>query len=140
MNKIIDVETVVGADARTVWDALTLPKHIVNWNFASPEWECPRADSDLRPGGRFNYRMQARAGGQGFDLAGTFDNIVPRKRLDYTLDDGRKVSTVILQDGDKTKVTTSFKAENTFSEEHQRAGWQSILDNMKKYIERGLKP
>ncbi len=135
MRENITVEARIRADGRRVWQSLTSPEHIVRWNRASDEWVCPRASNDLREGGRFNYRMEARDGSAGFDFEGTFNRVVPGVRLDYTLGDGRKVTTTLTPDKDGTTVTVTFQAEDVFTAAQQREGWQAILDNMKKYTE-----
>lgn len=135
MEKIkIGVEVSAGVDK--VWESYTLPEHIVNWNFASDDWCCPRAENDLKIGGKYNARMEAKDGSFGFDFTATYDNIEECKLISYTLDDGRKVITTFESSGDVTKVETVFEAENSNPIEMQRDGWQAILNNFKKHTEK----
>ncbi|HCN37898.1 MAG: SRPBCC family protein [Ignavibacteria bacterium] len=135
MEKIkIGVE--VNKDVAKVWESYTMPEHIVNWNFASDDWCCPRAENDLKVGGKYNARMEAKDGSFGFDFTATYDNIEEGKLISYSLDDGRKVITTFEYAGDKTKVETVFEAENSNPIEMQRDGWQAILNNFKKHTEK----
>lgn len=135
MEKIkISVE--VNKNVAKVWESYTMPEHIVNWNFASDDWCCPRAENDLKVGGKYNARMEAKDGSFGFDFTATYDNIEEGKLISYTLDDGRKVITTFENAGDKTKVETVFEAENSNPIEMQRDGWQAILNNFKKHTEK----
>ncbi len=132
---LITVEALVDAPADNVWTLWTEPKHIMQWNSASPDWHTPRAMSDLREGGTFTSRMEAKDGSMGFDFGGTYTKVVPAKKLEYTMGDGRTVSVSFDAQGNKTKVTEVFVAETQNPVEMQRSGWQSILDNFKKYAE-----
>ena len=87
----ITVSALIGKDVQEVWEAWTGPEHIRSWNFATEEWFCPRAENDLRTGGSFFSRMEARDGSAGFDFSGTYDEVVSDEKLGYTLEDGRKV-------------------------------------------------
>ncbi|TDH24567.1 activator of HSP90 ATPase [Segetibacter sp. 3557_3] len=119
-----------------VWEYYTKPEHITQWNFATDEWHCPSASNDMRVGGKYAARMEAKDGSFGFDFEATYDEVIDQKRLSYTLGDGRAVVTDFEDEGESTRVTTSFDAENQNDVEMQRAGWQAILDNFKKYVER----
>lgn len=132
---VITVETTVHAPVKKVWKFWTSPAHIIKWNNASPEWHTPRAENDLRVGGRFLSRMEARDGSMGFDFEGTYDVVDHLKMIDYTMDDGRKVSITFEPKGNDTKVVESFEAEDENPIEMQRGGWQAILDNFKKHAE-----
>lgn len=132
----ITVEVVLERDAATAFRAFTDPAAIVQWNFASPDWCCPRAESDLRVGGRVSYRMEARDGSFGFDLEGVFVEVEPDNELAYELADGRAVSVRFVADGNGTRVIESFVPEGTNPPEMQRVGWQAILDNYKRFAER----
>ena len=134
-NTQITIEATINAPVEKVWDAYTDPKQITQWNSPSEDWHSPRAENDLRPGGTFNYRMEAKDGSFGFDFGGTFDEVKPNELLSYTIGDGRKVENVFTKEGDATKVTVVFEAENENPIEYQKAGWQAILDNFKKYAE-----
>jgi uncharacterized protein YndB with AHSA1/START domain len=118
------------------WDYYTLPEHIVNWNFASDDWHCPRASNDLVVGGKFSWRMEAKDGSFGFDFEGVFMEIVPLEKLKYVFMDEREaeISFSALPEG--TLVQIVFDAENENSLELQQAGWQSILDNYKSNTEK----
>ena len=131
----ITIQAIVKADTQKVWDCYTLPEHITNWNFASDDWQCPSAENDLRPGGKYKARMEAKDGSFGFDFEATYDEIINQKKIVYTLDDGRKVVTDFENRGGETKVTTVFDAESENSIEMQREGWQAILDNFRKHTE-----
>lgn len=131
----ITVKTTVEAPVEMVWKYWTAPEDITGWNFASDDWCSPRAENDLRAGGKFNYRMEARDGSTGFDFEGSFLNVEPLKNISYLLGDGRKVDIVFSDFGNRTEVVETFEAENTNSVELQRVGWQSILNNFKKYSE-----
>ncbi len=131
----ITVSTTVNAPLATVWEAWTDPKHITQWTFASDDWHAPSATNDLRVDGRFTTRMEAKDGSFGFDFGGVYTNVDGKETIEYAMDDGRKVSIKFEDMGDSTKVTETFDAETENSEEMQRGGWQSILDNFKKYAE-----
>jgi uncharacterized protein YndB with AHSA1/START domain len=115
----------------------TKPEHITQWNNASDDWHSPRAENDLKAGGFFNYRMEAKDGSFGFDFGGIYDGVTEKKYIEYTISDGRKVKITFSEDGDGTKVVESFEAESTHSIERQRTGWQNIIENFKKYVEAG---
>ncbi len=134
MNKI-KIETTVESDADKVWEYWTNPEHITRWNHASDDWHSPRGTNDLREGGRFNIRMEAKDGSSGFDFEGEYTEVVPNQKISYIMDDGRKVEIVFENLGNKTRVTESFDPESKNSLEMQRSGWQAILDNFKKYTE-----
>lgn len=131
----ITIETVVHASVEKVWDFWTNPDHIIRWNNASADWHTPRAENDLRAGGRFLSRMEARNGSSGFDFTGTYTKVEPLKQIDYTLDDGREVRTSFVSAGNVTTVKETFEAEGKNPAEMQRNGWQAILDNFKKFVE-----
>lgn len=133
--KTITVETDVKAPIDKVWDYFTNPTHIIRWNNASDDWHSPKAENDLRVGGNFNYRMEAKDGSFGFDFGGVYDAVTENKYIEYTIGDGRKVKVSFDTTGDNTHVTENFEAENTHSFEMQKGGWQNILDNFKKYTE-----
>lgn len=131
----ITIEALIQAPIEKVWENWTEPKHITQWNNASEDWHTPHATNDLRPGGSFTSRMEAKDGSMGFDFGGTYDEVSLQERISYTLGDGRKVDIRFTQEGDKVLVTESFETENVHPIEMQRMGWQSILDNFKKYTE-----
>jgi uncharacterized protein YndB with AHSA1/START domain len=131
----IKVEAIVNAETKKVWDSWTKPEHITKWNFASEDWHCPKAENDLRPGGKYSARMEARDGSGGFDFEAVYDEVKDQQKIIYTMADGRKSDTGFESLGGKTKVTTVFDAESENSAEMQQEGWQAILDNFKKYTE-----
>jgi len=131
----ITVEVLVNRDVRTAWDAFTSPQAITQWNFASPDWRCPKAENDLRVGGQFSYRMESRDGSMGFDFTGKYTEIRHLERIRYSLGDEREVVIEFQGENGKTKVIETFVAEATSSHEQQKGGWQAILDNYKKYVE-----
>ena len=135
-NQKITVETIVAAPLSDVWRAYTTPDAITQWNFANDDWCCPKAEVDLRPGGKQVSRMEAKDGSMGFDFTGTFERIEPHKSITLVLDDGRKSHTTFADLGGKTGVTTTFDAEAQNAIDMQRDGWQAILNNFKSYAER----
>jgi len=135
-NTIITVQTSVKASPETVWKHWTSPESIIHWNNASDDWHTPKASNDLRKNGRFSYRMEARDGSGGFDFEGTYDHLEYLRQLDYTMDDGRKVQIAFSSsDGKRTDIIESFEAESVHSIDQQRSGWQSILDNFRRFAE-----
>lgn len=135
MDTTIQIEAVISSPLSKVWSYWTEPKHITQWNFAIPEWQCPSASNDLRVGGKYAARMEAKDGSFGFDFEAVYDEVVPQKKLTYTIADGRKVTTTFEVQGEATKVITVFVAEKQNPIEMQRGGWQAILNNFKKYTE-----
>ncbi|MDF2597122.1 MAG: Activator of Hsp90 ATPase 1-like protein, partial [Clostridia bacterium] len=113
----------------------TEPKHITKWNNASEDWHTPFAENDLRVGGKFLSRMEAKDGSFGFDLSGIYDEVNLHEVISYTLPDGRKVKIIFVGHENKTDIIETFHAENENSIELQQKGWQAILDNFKKYAE-----
>ena len=135
METKITVEAAVRAPVEKVWELWTSPGHIIKWNNASDDWHTPRAENDLRTGGKFLSRMEAKDGSIGFDFEGIYDEVKANNLIRYTLNDGRKVNVVFESNGMETKVTETFEAEDTNSLELQRNGWQAILDNFRNYAE-----
>ena len=131
----VTVESTVKAPVEKVWKYWNGPEHITQWCTATPEWHTPRADNDLRVGGKFSSRMEARDGSMGFDFAGVYDEVKPNEYIAYTMADGRQVSIKFTTQGNETKVVETFDAESQNPVEMQRGGWQAILDNFKKYTE-----
>lgn len=132
----IAVETTVQAPLAAVWKAYNSPEDIVQWNAASDDWHTPRATVDLRVGGSFCSRMEARDGSAGFDFAGTYTAVVPNELIEYSF--GDRTARVEFRDGPGgVSVRVSFDTEDVNSVEQQRAGWQAILDNFRRHVERG---
>ncbi|RIH63658.1 hypothetical protein D1164_18950 [Mariniphaga sediminis] len=134
--KTIIIETSVDLPVEKVWNLWTDPQHIIHWNYAVDDWHCPKAENDLRVGGKLKARMEAKDGSVGFDFEGTYDEVIPNERMAYTLEDGRKVSVVFKNNGATTKVIEAFDTEDINPVEMQRSGWQAILNNFKKYAEK----
>jgi uncharacterized protein YndB with AHSA1/START domain len=118
-----------------VWEYWTKPEHITHWNFAADDWQCPKAENDLRTGGKYFARMEAKDGSVGFDLEAIYDQVIDQKKIAYTMTDGRQAITTFENFNGSTKVTTVFDAENSNPIEMQQQGWQAILNNFKKYVE-----
>ncbi len=132
----ITVQIVVNESIEKVWDAYTKPEHITNWAFASDDWHAPRAENDVRIGGRFLTRMESKDGSAGFDFTGTYREVESYKKIAYAMNDKREVSVTFEEMGNSTAVTVVFDPENENPLEMQKSGWQAILDNFKKYVER----
>jgi uncharacterized protein YndB with AHSA1/START domain len=130
---MITIDAIVEASIEKTWRAYTMPDHITRWNFASPDWQCPRAENDLRVGGRYFARMEAKDGSFGFDLEAVYTEVAAHQALAYNLADGRHVRTTFEARNGTTSVTTVFDAETQNPIEMQRDGWQAILNNFAKY-------
>lgn len=131
----ITVSAAITADVKKVWDYYSNPKHITKWNFASDDWHCPKAENDLRIGGKLLSRMEAKDGSFGFDFEAYYDELIDYKKITYSMTDGRQAVTVFEDHNGKTKVTTTFDAEKENPVELQKEGWLAILNNFKKYVE-----
>ena len=134
-RKSITVENIIQAPVSTLWELWTQPAHITQWNHATEDWHSPYVENEVRPGGRFLFRMAAKDGSFSFDFTGTYGLVQVHKFLEYTLDDGRKVNVTFTPIESGTRVVELFEAEDVHSLEQQQGGWQSILDNFKKYAE-----
>lgn len=131
----ITIGVTVKAPAETVWKLWTTPEDIIKWNSASEDWHTTRAENDLRKGGKFVSRMEAKDGSIGFDFTGIYDEVIPNKRIAYTLEDGRKVDIIFEDNGKETRVIQTFEAESENPTDMQKEGWQAIMNNFKKYAE-----
>ncbi len=131
----ITVETTVKAPLAKVWECWTAPEHITKWNAASDDWHTTKATNDLRDGGMFTARMEAKDGSFGFDFGGTYSKVVPQTHLAYAMDDGRKVTVDFAEKDGQTRIVEAFDPEQENTPELQRQGWQAILDNFKAYAE-----
>jgi uncharacterized protein YndB with AHSA1/START domain len=118
----ITVETTIAAPVEKAWKVFTTPEHITQWNQASDEWHSPKAENDLRTGGSFNYRMEAKDGSFGFDFGGVYDEVKPFELIVYTMGDGRRVEVTFSGSGDETTVVETFEAEESHSLEMQQGG------------------
>ena len=134
----ITIETTINAPIAHVWEKWTSPEHVQNWNFASPDWHCPKATTDLQAGGEFHYEMASKDGSMSFDFWGTFQKIEEQKSLEIVIGDGRKMQVTFETTEAGTKVTEQFEPENQNPPEMQQAGWQMILDNFKSYTESAI--
>ncbi|AYL95811.1 SRPBCC family protein [Mucilaginibacter celer] len=135
MSDKITVNATVNAGVKKVWDYYTQPEHITKWNFADPSWQCPSASNDMRVGGKYAARMEAKDGSFGFDFEATYDEIVEGEKFTYTMPNGRQASVEFKENGDQTDVAVTFDPENQNSLEMQKNGWQAILNSFKSYTE-----
>ena len=136
MSHSITIETIVKAPLATVWERWTNPRDIEQWNAASDDWCCPKATNDLRVGGTFSSRMEAKDKSEGFDFEGTYTAVTPHQHIAYVLADDRKIDIHFEEVADGVKVTETFDTEDENSAEMQRAGWQAIMDRFKAHVER----
>jgi uncharacterized protein YndB with AHSA1/START domain len=133
-NKIT-IKSSVQAPVAKVWEYWTAPNHITKWNAASDDWHTPFAENDLRVGGNFLSRMEAKDGSFGFDFGGTYDQVKINEVIAYSMEDGRTVSITFNGQGNETEIVETFDAESENPIDMQRQGWQAILDNFKRYVE-----
>lgn len=131
----IKIETTVKADLADVWSAWITPQDINQWNFASDDWHNPSSTNDLRIGGHFSYRMEAKDGSVGFDFEGTYTRIVEKALIEYLLGDDRSVSIEFTPVDNGVKVVETFDTEDENTAERQKHGWQNILNNFKRHVE-----
>jgi uncharacterized protein YndB with AHSA1/START domain len=131
----ITVEVNVLVPVEKAWKVFTNPEDIIRWNNASEDWHSPKAENDLRPGGKFVYRMEAKDGSFGFDFGGVYDEVKQNELISYSIGDGRKVEVRFSGNGNETRVIETFEAEDTNSIDLQRGGWQAILNNFKNHAE-----
>lgn len=134
-NEKITVQATINENIKKVWDYYTNPQHIINWNFADPSWHCPSAENDMKIGGTYKARMEARDGSFGFDFEAIYSEIVFEKQFTYGFG-GREASVNFNELADKTEIIVTFDAENENPIEMQKNGWQSILNNFKEYTEK----
>jgi uncharacterized protein YndB with AHSA1/START domain len=131
----ITVETTVHAPLQEVWRAWNTPQDIMQWNAASDDWHTTRATVDLRVGGTFTSRMEAKDGSMGFDLTGTYTRVAAQQLIEFSLEDGRVVRVEFVAEPDGVTVRETFDAESSHTPEQQRQGWQAILDNFSRHVE-----
>lgn len=134
-NNFIKIETSIDAPIEKVWELFIQPAHIVKWNSASDDWHTVQAKNDLYIGGKFSYRMEAKNGSMGFDFNGTYTRVKPLEYIEYVIEDGRKVKISFIAQVDSIKILEMFEAETVNPIEAQKQGWQSILNNFKRYVE-----
>jgi uncharacterized protein YndB with AHSA1/START domain len=130
----ITVDTTISAPIDQVWRAYTTPADIKHWNAASDDWHTTTSTVDLRVGGNFSSRMEAKDGSMGFDFAGTYTKIVENQIIEYAFGD-RQAQVEFANSPAGVTVRVTFDSESVYPIEQQRQGWQSILDNFKKYVE-----
>ncbi|MGV4413456.1 SRPBCC family protein [Chryseobacterium sp. T1] len=132
----ITIQLQINQPLDKVWDSFTSPEHIVNWNFASPDWHCTTAENHLEVGGCLKSRMEAKDGSFGFDFEGVYDNVITHELLIYHLEDQRSVEIRFNQlDDNLIEISQTFDPETENPIEMQRAGWMAILDQFKVYTE-----
>jgi uncharacterized protein YndB with AHSA1/START domain len=131
----ITIETVVKADLNTVWSAWSNPADVKQWNAASDDWHTTQSSVDLREGGKFTSRMEAKDGSAGFDFEGTYTRVVPQKLIEFRMGDGRDVKVEFSEGAGGVVVRETFDAETENDPEMQRQGWQAILDNFARHVE-----
>jgi uncharacterized protein YndB with AHSA1/START domain len=135
LKNAITVETSINVPVEKVWEFWTKPEHITKWCFASEDWHAPSAENDLKAGGKFSTRMEAKDGSFGFDFGGIYDDVKTNELITYKMDDGRKVRIEFQPEEKGTKVTEIFEPESQNPIEMQKGGWQAIMNNFKKYAE-----
>jgi uncharacterized protein YndB with AHSA1/START domain len=136
--KLITVSATIDKPVDMVWEYWTNAHHVTRWNFASPDWHCPSAETNFVEGGEFHYLMAAKDGSFEFDFWGTFQKIEPQKSIEIVLGDQRKMIVLFEKNAEGTKLTEQFEPEQENAEELQQAGWQAILDNFKEYVASSL--
>lgn len=135
MSHKITVSAAINADVQKVWNYYTQPEHITQWNFADSSWQCPSASNDMKIGGKYAARMEAKDGSFGFDFEAVYNEIKEGENFTYTMPDGRQVCVYFKENNGQTHVDVVFDPERDNPEDMQRGGWQAILDNFKKYAE-----
>jgi uncharacterized protein YndB with AHSA1/START domain len=131
----ITVETVVKAPLNKVWDIWNSPADIKVWNAAQDDWHTTESSVDLREGGKFSARMEAKDGSAGFDFEGIYTRVVPKKAIDFRMSDGREVNVEFVERRGEVLVKETFDAETENTAELQRQGWQAILDSFSRHVE-----
>ena len=133
VSKII-VAATINANRKKVWDYYTNAKHITKWNFADPSWHCPKAENDMKVGGKYSARMEAKDGSFGFDFEAIYSKIIDESEFTYEF--GGRIANVKFDGlGDQTTITVTFDPESENPIKMQKDGWQAILDNFKGYVE-----
>ncbi|MGU3659494.1 SRPBCC family protein [Methylobacterium fujisawaense] len=131
----ITVEATAPAPLDVAWKAYTSPDQIMQWNFASDDWHCPAASVDLKEGGKFTSRMEAKDGSMGFDFEGTYTKIIPNTRIEYAFGD-RNAVVEFTPSGERTHVKIAFDPDEHVPIDHQRDGWAAILGNFCQHVGR----
>ncbi len=130
----VTVQATINADKKKVWNYYNKPEHITKWNFADPSWQCPNAENDMKVGGKYRARMEAKDGSFGFDFEAIYSNIIDGEQFTYGFG-GRTVNVKFKPVANQTEVVVTFDAENENPIDMQKAGWQAILNNFKNYTE-----
>ena len=133
-SNLVSVFTWIKAPTEKVWEYYTNPAHVTRWNFASPDWECPTATADLREGGKFSSRMQAKDGNMGFDFGGAYTKVEAPTHLAYRMDDGRTAQVDFRSEGEYVHVTVRFEKESMNPRALQKQGWQAILTSFADFV------
>ena len=134
-SNMITIEALINAPIEKVWEFWTKTEHIMVWNAASDDWHTPSATNDLRTGGKFTSRMEAKDGSFGFDFEGIYDEVINMELIKYSMADGRKVQVDFIKEGNDTQINEKFDPESVNPIDMQKTGWQAILNNFKKYTE-----
>lgn len=134
-NERITIEAKVNVPVEQVWKYWNTPTDVMQWNSADPNWHSPSSEIDLKVGGRFKHRMEAKDGSFGFDFEGIYDKIIPNKEITYTMGDGRKSTTLFTEKEGGTLIQTTFDSETVNTPEVQKQGWQAILNSFVRYAE-----
>lgn len=132
---LIEITSRIAIRVETVWNAYNSVEDIMQWNHASDDWHCTNSINDLRIGGKFINRMEAKDGSFGFDFEGVYTELIPFKKIAYTMADGRKAEVNFESHKNYTDILVRFEAELENPVDMQRDGWQAILNNFKKYVE-----
>ena len=132
---VVSISVKVIAPVKKVWECWTTPRDIIQWCSGSVDWHTPRAENDLRVGGKFPTRMEAKDSSMGFDFEGIYQTVITNTLIEYILGDGRKVKIQFTSRENQTEIFETFETESTNPVEMQRSGWQTILDNFKRYVE-----
>jgi len=132
---VVTISTSINAPVEEVWEYFNAIEHVTKWNQASPDWHSPSGKNDLKEGGEFSYRMEAKDGSFGFDFGGKYDKVEPHSYIEYTIEDGRKVKIWFTETDGGTSVKEEFEAETANPVEMQQQGWQAILNSFKNYTE-----
>ncbi|HCX22325.1 MAG: activator of HSP90 ATPase [Flammeovirgaceae bacterium] len=135
MSDQITITSTVKAAKSKAWEYYTSSEHITQWNFADPSWHCPSASNDMRVGGKYVARMEAKDGSFGFDFEAIYEELTPGESFTYVLGDGRRASVTFEEQGEATLVTVVFDPEKENPVEMQKGGWQAILNNYTAYTE-----
>ena len=133
------VTTNIESGMEKVWEHYTLPRHIINWNFPDPDWQCNNVENLLKVDGSFSYRMEEKVGDNGFEYSGTYTEIVPKSKIEFNLKDGRKVTLIFEELEGSVSLTRTFEVGSSSELEDEQIDWQAVLDNFRGYVMSGQK-